>query len=301
MNNSLPNSLQNRPLTRWGPEKRLEFIDFRLRWDGRLNRSDISDFFGVSTPQASLDISRYVELSPANVRYDKSERAYVATETFSPLFPSSLPQKYLSDLLAQATGILEHGVSFLGFCPPVAVAPSPNRALPTETLVVLLGALRRGRALCITYQSMTSAAPKTRLISPRAFGHDGYRWHVRAYCHLENGHRDFVMARILSLDAEQAAPLEPPEDVDWNTTVPLLLEPNPGLPEAHRRIIELDYGMESGEVRFDCRRALLLYVMRNLGLDDVNGKAPKVQQIVLKNRSEVECFLPNGGSARRDE
>lgn len=75
-----------------------------------------------------------------------------------------------------------------------------------------------------------------------------------------------------SLDAEQAAPLEPPEDVDWNTTVPLLLEPNPGLPEAHRRIIELDYGMESGEVRFDCRRALLLYVMRNLGLDDVDGE-----------------------------
>ena len=32
----------------WGQQQRLEFIDFRLFWEGRLNRSDLMDFFGMS-------------------------------------------------------------------------------------------------------------------------------------------------------------------------------------------------------------------------------------------------------------
>lgn len=292
MDTSTDTAGQARVTTRWGAEKRLEFIDFRLRWDGRLNRSDLSDFFGVSTPQASLDISRYVEMAPQNVSYDRSERTYLATLDFQPLFPSSHPQKYLSDLLAQAYGILHHGMTFLGWCPPVAVAPTPARTLSVDTLIALVGAMRRGRALEMTYQSMTSATPKRRLISPCAFGHDGHRWHVRAYCHRENGYRDFVIARILSLGGEQSSPIVPPADLDWETTITLVLAPNPGLSEAHQRVIELDYGMENGELRFQCRRALLLYVVRNLGLDDADGKKPQVQQVVLRNRFEIEAFLP---------
>lgn len=292
MKTSTAQMSESRVSTRWGPEKRLEFIDFRLRWDGRLNRGDISDFFGISTPQASLDIARYLEMAPGNARYDRSERAYIAAEAFQPLFPSSQPQKYLSDLLVQAYGMLDQGISFLGWVPPVAVAPTPIRMLSADTLIGLLGAIRRGRALEMTYQSMTSTEPKNRLVSPKAFGHDGHRWHVRVFCHLENGYRDFVVARILSLGGELAPPMEPPQDVDWETTMTLVLAPNPGLAEAHRRVIELDYGMENGELRFQCRRALLLYVVRNLGLDDASEKNPKVQQIILRNWSEIAVFLP---------
>jgi hypothetical protein len=36
---------------RWGTEQRLEFIEFRLFWEGGLNRSDITEQFGVSIPQ----------------------------------------------------------------------------------------------------------------------------------------------------------------------------------------------------------------------------------------------------------
>lgn len=293
MKTSTAHTPESRVSTRWGPEKRLEFIDFRLRWDGRLNRGDISDFFGISTPQASLDIARYLEMAPGNACYDRSERTYIATEAFQPLFPSSQPQKYLSDLLMQAYGIFGQGVSFLGWVPRVAVAPTPVRMLDAETLLALLGAIRRGRALEMTYQSMNSTEPKRRLVSPKAFGHDGHRWHVRMFCHLENGYRDFVVARILSLGAELSSPTELPHDLDWETTMTLVLAPNPGLAEAHQRVIELDYGMENGELRFQCRRALLLYVVRNLGLDDVSGKNPKAQQIILRNRSEIESFLPH--------
>lgn len=292
MKTTPPEPAEARTISRWGPEKRLEFIDFRLRWDGRLNRGDISDFFGISTPQASLDIARYLEMAPDNAWYDRSERSYIATEAFRPLFPSSQPQKYLSDLLAQAYGISNQGDSFLGWAPPVAMAPTPSRTLSAETLITLLGAMRRGRALEMTYQSMTSPAPKKRLVSPKALGHDGHRWHVRAYCHEENDFRDFVIARILSLGTEQVVPVRAPTDHDWETQVTLVLAPNPGLSEAHQRVIELDYGMENGKLRFQCRRALLLYVVRNLGLDEVDGKSPKVHQIILLNRAEIEPLLP---------
>ncbi|MBM5571110.1 MULTISPECIES: WYL domain-containing protein [Deefgea] len=281
-----------RNVSRWGPEKRLEFIDFRLRWDGRLNRGDISDFFGVSTPQASLDIARYLEIAPNNASYDRSERSYLITNEFQPVFSSSQPQKFLSDLLAHACGTFNEGDSFLGWMPSVAVAPVPARKLSAETLITLLGAMRRSSALEMTYQSMTSPAPKKRLVSPKALGHDGHRWHVRVYCHLENGYRDFVIARILSLGAEQIAPIAPPIDHDWETTVTLVLAPNPGLPVAHQRVIELDYGMENGELHFECRRALLLYVVRNLGLDEKEETKPQIQQIILLNREEIAPLLP---------
>lgn len=44
---------------RWGVEKRLEFIEFRLFWEGGINRADIMEQFGVSVPQASKDLSRF--------------------------------------------------------------------------------------------------------------------------------------------------------------------------------------------------------------------------------------------------
>ena len=38
---------------RWGVAQRLEFIEFRLFWEGRVNRSDLMEQFGLSVNQAS--------------------------------------------------------------------------------------------------------------------------------------------------------------------------------------------------------------------------------------------------------
>lgn len=47
---------------RWGVQRRLEFIDFRLFWDGRFNRRDLAETFGISAQQASSDIAQYTAL-----------------------------------------------------------------------------------------------------------------------------------------------------------------------------------------------------------------------------------------------
>jgi hypothetical protein len=66
---------------RWGIEQRLEFIEFRLFWDGEINRSGITKQFSISVPQASNDLKRYAEQAPGNLVYDKSLKRYVQTRT----------------------------------------------------------------------------------------------------------------------------------------------------------------------------------------------------------------------------
>ncbi|WP_293193094.1 hypothetical protein [Ottowia sp.] len=90
----------------WGPERRLEFIDFRLQWDGRLNRSDLMEHFGISVPQASADIAAYAELAPDNLVYDRSARVYVASSGFAAVFPTTTAEHYLNDLLALNAKVL---------------------------------------------------------------------------------------------------------------------------------------------------------------------------------------------------
>lgn len=67
---------------RWSVERRLEFVEFRLFWEGRINRSDVMELFGVSAPQASADLKRYQELAPGNMQYSTQRKCYLSTESF---------------------------------------------------------------------------------------------------------------------------------------------------------------------------------------------------------------------------
>nr|WP_313796959.1 hypothetical protein [Falsirhodobacter algicola] len=71
---------------RWGVEQRLKFLEFRLFWEGQVNRSDLMDQFGVSVNQASADLNRYVGFAPDNMFYDKSARTYICGSKFKPRF-----------------------------------------------------------------------------------------------------------------------------------------------------------------------------------------------------------------------
>lgn len=84
------------PSLRWGIEQRLEFIEFRLYWEGGINRSEIIDFFGVSVPQASKDLSQYQELAPENIVYDRSQKRYFPASGFKPRFLKPDATRYLT-------------------------------------------------------------------------------------------------------------------------------------------------------------------------------------------------------------
>jgi predicted DNA-binding transcriptional regulator YafY len=295
-NESVPMEPGQRSPTRWSQDRRLEFIDFRLRWEGRLNRADLTKHFAISVPQASLDISRYLELAPANMTYDKSARVYVASPDFKVLYASSSAHQYLSELLTTQTGLLASEASFLGWRPAMDLVPTPGRQLNNDTLAHLVSAIRERRVVSVLYQSMTQENPQPRVVSPHALAHDGFRWHVRAFCHLRNQYRDFVIARILEILPADGQYVEPTEDKQWAAVVDLVVVPNPEFSGAHKRVIELDYAMESGRIVLKCRQALLFYALKHLGLDHATGGSPKAHQIVLENRSEIEPLLNAGFS-----
>lgn len=101
-----------------------------------------------------------------------------------------------------------------------------------------------------------------------------------------------VIARILKIGPVGAQYVEAALDSEWDNQVELLLAPNPELSGAHRRVIELDYGMTDGKLTVLCRQALLFYALKHLDLDHTTGASPKEHQIVLQNRKVIAHLLP---------
>lgn len=68
-------------------QTRLRTIDLLLDHYGTLNRVTLEDFFGISTPQASVDFATYLKVAPGNMAYDMSRKCYVKQPTFVRHFP----------------------------------------------------------------------------------------------------------------------------------------------------------------------------------------------------------------------
>lgn len=280
---------------KWSQERRLQFIDFRLQWEGRINRRDVTEFFKISVPQASADISRYSELAPQNLQYDNSSRTYIATSGFSPHFETTGPRQYLSQLIALERQILTSDQVFLAFRPPMASVRLPSRAIDSKILALMLRAIAERGMLQIRYQSIAREEEQTRFISPHAFGYDGVRWHVRAYCHLRAGFRDFIFGRILSAGQPTASTIDPASDLEWHRQVDLVLVPDESLGPKQRQGVEIDYGMNNGKVTIACRQAMLFYTLRTLNFE-LNGSPRKGErQLVIANLAEINPLLPKPG------
>ena len=132
---------------RWGVERRLEFIEFRLFWEGGVNRSDIIRTFNVSEPQASKDLTLYQERAPENAVYDKNAKRYVATDGFRPVFLGYEPNEYLLRLRSLAEGLAGPAETWLGSPPEVDFALTPAREVETEFLRAVLVAVRENRSV----------------------------------------------------------------------------------------------------------------------------------------------------------
>ena len=276
---------------RWGVERRLEFIEFRLFWEGHVNRSDLIEAFGISVQQASTDLSRYQGLAAANMVYDKSAKAYVRGSVFEPLFLKPDASRYLSQLRTIAEGILDKADAWIGQFPNFDTAAAPARAVTAATLRSVVASIRRSEAIEIKYQSLSRIEPMWRWVAPHAIGFDGFRWHARAFCEIDLTFKDFVLSRILNTRETRPSERSPQADADWETQVVLQIGPHPELTETQKKVVGLDYGMRDGKAEISVRRAFLYYTLKRLGLDtDPSARRPQDQQIVLLNASELLDF-----------
>lgn len=279
-------SLEN---LRWSVERRLEFIDFRLFWEGQIRRGDLVKLFNISMPQATADLNRYQEATCDNLIYDLRRSSYIPAENFTPVFYKPDARDYLTELRLIADGVSTEETSRLGSIPPFAVVPLVRRRASEAKLRKVLRGIQFSRALYIRYQSMARDDALWRWITPHALVFDGFRWHVRSWCHRNNEFRDFVLARMLEVDKEKGHSIDVEGDREWHEPVVLRIGPNSKLSKAAQKAIELDFGMKEGVIELQCRVCLSWYVERHLGLDlDPAVVDANRQQIVLLNRKEVE-------------
>jgi predicted DNA-binding transcriptional regulator YafY len=274
---------------RWGQERRLEFIEFRLQWEGRVNRSDLVNYFSISVPQASLDFARYRELAPKNTVYDVVQKAYLPSPNFTPTLIRESADDYLIRLWGATAGTMNSNSSFLGWTPSVGIVRDPARLVDAAILRVFLLALREKLVVRIDYQSMSTTVPSSRTISPHAVGFDGFRWHVRAFCHVHNDYRDFVLGRVRSAVSEGPTEIDPKDDADWHNFIQAIIVPHPRLSKAQKQAVESDYNMEHGRLVLRVREALLFYHLDHLGLLEPAENSKKY--IALENRAGLRSFF----------
>lgn len=278
---------------RWGVERRLEFIEFRLYWEGGINRSDLIEEFGVSVPQASKDLALYLGHASGNIEYDKRLKRYFASANFRPAFIELDAESYLERLKSDQSKVSVSGVKDgPGVC--AEMLPIPQRKIRPEVLRSVLSRVRDGKGIEILYQSMnpTQAKPEWRSISPHAFGSDGLRWHVRAYCHADNKYKDFILSRCLDARPVDVSSLRSVEDTAWHTFFTVHLCPNPRLAAAQQSIIVEDFGMKNGEAMVPVRKAFLYYFSKRLRLDVAEiSNEPRETPVVVKNRDEFDIAL----------
>lgn len=273
---------------RWGVRRRLEFIDFRLFWDGRFNRSDLSATFAISTQQASSDIAQYEKIAPANLRYDRAEKAYTRSAAFAPVLIGETIERYLLQLVAIENRWMRPEDTWFNAVPPVEVLTLGRRPTDPEVLLRVLDAIRRRQEIDIAYASLTGSAQPSRTIAPHALSHSAGRWYIRSWSRDHNDFRDYNLNRIATVSAHRPATVDASLDFEWVHKINLDIRPNPELTAERQMAVAAEHGMTDGRLIRPCRLSLSFYLMSEYNLDVEPGVLkPEKQQIVLHNREEV--------------
>ena len=268
----------------WVQRQRLEFIEFRLLWEGSVRRRHLMEHYAISMQQASLDFARYAEISPGNAVYDRQKKAYIPSPQFRPQLVGADATAYLNQLLGLTLELLPSATALLGWVPPSAAVRLPERHVSAAVLRHVLHAIREQFSLRIDYLSMSrdQESSASRTVSPHALVHDGARWHIRAYCHTRMQFRDFALGRVQRVHRKVDGTVDPAEDREWHNCVEVVLAPAPELTAAQKRAIEMDYRMRDGAVVMKVRLALLFYMRQRFG-----RRPQQSRQVIIVNEDEL--------------
>lgn len=280
--------IEDKEKMRWGVRRRLEFIDFRLFWDGRFNRRDLADTFGISPQQASADIALYTAQAPENLSYDPGARTYVRTPAYRPTLMQASSERYLLQLVAIENRWMSKDDTWFDQPPPIENVSLLRKRTDSDILLRILDAINRTGQLEIAYKSITGSPEPRRLIAPHALFHAGGRWYLRAWSGEHRDFRDYNLFRIESAGAIEKSATDPALDYEWSHRIDLEIVPNPQLSETQRAAVAMEYGMMEGRLVVTSRLSQSFYLMTENNLDvEPNVLIPGKQPLVLLNRAEV--------------
>ncbi len=260
----------------WAAQERLRAIERAAWWRGWVKRKDLAALFGVSMAQASSDLQKYQELNPGALVYQMQRKRYEGSESMSCVLHEPRLDEGISSFLGGATsmGIAIPSQDGSNLAAGINL-PLRKGKLEIERAVML--ALVAGNKLRIKHWGVSSGKTSLRWIAPLAFGHDGYRWHVRAWCFKRKDFRDFTLSRIEKAEWPQEMESNEvvPDDSDWNEMVEIKVRAHRDLSESARRAIEMDYGMrKNGVLRIPVRKAMEGYLRDHLRIARDGGDLP---------------------------
>lgn len=282
-----------RPSTR---NRRFEFIEWKLFWEGHLNRSDLETQFGISTPQASVDLKNYREVAGENIEYDTTGKAYVSSDRLAPRFLQPSADRILLQLRALLSSALPRRDLWFRNLPPIDAAPDLVRHVDPHCLRLVLRAIRTHSGIDVQYRSLTNV--RWRRIAPHALAFDGHRWHLRAWACDRDDFRDFVLSRISEFGEIGPVSYDPGDDIEWNTRTTLLLRPHPGLTPDQSLAIQRDYEMVDGSREVEVRLSMAYYFIKRMNLD-IEHLPPTRAQLYIENLSEVDAAIAAAREERR--
>lgn len=279
---------------KWATRQRLEYIEIMAYYCGVVTRSDVARAFSISDAAATKDLKFYGDIAPDNLVYKHTVFGFVPGPTFKEVFADLSPAAVLPLFEAnQAVAGGPHENTPIFGIPAECIA-LPNRFPKKEVLAQITRAIHHHKKLSVSYHSLSGKdSDKKRTIEPHSLVNSGFRWHVRAYNEESFDFRDFVLSRFVSANClEDDADSSAQYDDDWTEVIALQLSPHPGLDEANRNSLLMDYGSKNEVIEIRIRRALIGYVLQQLSVDTTSDHSlnPKKYQLVVINRDEIEPF-----------
>jgi hypothetical protein len=259
----------------WIAAERLRYIEKSGFWRGTVARADLATVYGVSSAQATADLQKYLELNPDSLIYSLNRKRYEAPESMVCVRHEPCLEEAVELFLEPGASAVLRGVR--GLAGPAAETSRfagtvlPLRAASLAVQRAVFRGLVNGLLLRVRYRSLSGKPEAWRDLVPLALGHDGYRWHLRAWS-AENGEfRDYVLSRMVEVEWPMVKAVDAPPDVDWLEWMELPLTVNPELSEDQRAAVLHDFGIKDGGLVIRVRKAMQNYLRRHLGLP-IEGK-----------------------------
>lgn len=272
-------------------QDRLAFIDFSLQYFGQVARTDLIQRFQTGLAASTRDFSTYKEMAPDNLHLVHQTKRYHRGEQFIALFKHN-PEVILTALSRGFGNGISSGVQPSKQCFDAVRLVHPD----ANIIASIMRAIHNKQAIKCHYVSVSSGESE-RVMVPHSIINNGHRWHVRAYDRKRNKFRDFVCTRFTQVNVisgdirvHEASGY----DEQWQSIVTLCLIPHPSLTSS--LAIELDYGMQDGQLNLHLRAAIAAYVLRQWQVDCSAEHQLNEQgcQLALANR-EVLANIDNVG------
>lgn len=287
-----------------GHAERIAFIDFKLRFTGFVKRQDLNESFGLSDASASRMLSKYSELRPKNLKYNRIKKVNtIEIETYKPLIEINAET---------ALGMLAHGfnknkLSDKPILPYARIGAIPNQ-LDVNEVSKITRAISGDYAISCHYISNNSLQHNERVLVPLGLLFDGRNWIFRAYDRSEPGSNKFknynfsraTLVNSLSDKNSSRLPYEELSvDTKWNLQLPLVLEIHPNLANEDKKTLRKDFGMqpEQNELYLTEKAALLWILTKQWSIDVGNVQEPKndtlkpYYKFLIKNKEMVAPYI----------